>query len=94
MADGITLRPTQNPHEPPDHVKLVVETVRSLSNKYVPTPSLDECEGHVHARRGSYGSPDPSRKGGSDEGEESPKKELVGGWIRRVVFFSSDVCAI
>ena len=30
--------------EPPDHVKLVVETVRSLSNKYVPTPSLDEVE--------------------------------------------------
>ena len=25
---------------------------------------------------------------------KSPKKELVGGWIRRVEFFSSDVCAI
>ena len=41
----------------------------------------------VVARRGSYGSQDPIRKGGSDEGEEKPEKELVGSWIRRVVFF-------
>jgi hypothetical protein len=41
----------------------------------------------VVARRGSYGSQDPTRKGGSDEGEEKPEKELVGSWIRRVVFF-------
>jgi hypothetical protein len=46
MADGIIPRPTYNPHEPPDYVKLVVEMVWSLSNtnKYVPTPSLDEVE--------------------------------------------------
>ena len=49
----------------------------------------------VVARRGSYGSQDPTRKGGSDEGEEKPEKELVGSWIRRVVyFFSSGVHAI
>ena len=47
MADGITLRSTHNFHEPPDYVKLVVETVRSLSNKHVPTPSLDEVIGLV-----------------------------------------------
>ena len=41
---GITLRPTHIPHEPPDHVKQVVEMVRSLSNKYVPTPSLNKVE--------------------------------------------------
>ena len=44
MVDGITLRATHNPHEPPDKVKQVVDMVRSLSNKYVPTPSLDEVE--------------------------------------------------
>ena len=33
---------------------------------------------YVVARRGSYGSQDPTRKGGSDEGEEKPEKELVG----------------
>ncbi len=42
--DGITLRSTHNAHEPPVHIKLVVELVRDLSNKYVPTPSLDEIE--------------------------------------------------
>jgi hypothetical protein len=42
MVDGITLRATHNPHEPPDKVKQVVDMVRS--NKYVPTPSLDEVE--------------------------------------------------
>jgi hypothetical protein len=25
---------------------------------------------------------------------EKPEKELVGSWIQRVAFFSSDVCAI
>ena len=44
MVDGSTLRPTHNPHEPPDHVKQVVAMVRSLSNKYVPMPSLDEVK--------------------------------------------------
>ena len=44
MVDGPTRRPTHNPHEPPDHVRQVVGTVRYLSNKYVPTPSLDEIE--------------------------------------------------
>jgi hypothetical protein len=44
MVDGITLRVTNNPHELPDKVKQVVDMVRSLSNKYVPTPSLDEVE--------------------------------------------------
>ena len=46
-----------------------------------------KCVEYVVARRGSYGSQDPTRKGGSDEGEEKPEKELVGSWIRRVVFF-------
>ena len=44
MVDGPTRRPTHNPHEPPDHVRQVVGTVRSLSNKYVPTPSLDKIK--------------------------------------------------
>ncbi len=44
MVDGITLRATHNPHEPPDKVKQVVDMVRSLSNKYVPTPSLNKVE--------------------------------------------------
>jgi hypothetical protein len=44
MVDSITLRATHTPHEPPDAVKQVVDMVRSLSNKYVPTPSLDEVE--------------------------------------------------
>jgi hypothetical protein len=42
--DGITLRSTHNAYEPPDHIKLVVELVRDLSNKYVPMPLLDEIE--------------------------------------------------
>ncbi len=46
-----------------------------------------KCVEYVFARRGSYGSQDLTRKGGSDEGEEKPEKELVGNWIRRVVFF-------
>jgi hypothetical protein len=44
MVDGITLCATHTPHEPPDAVKQVVDMVRSLSNKYVPTPSLDKVE--------------------------------------------------
>jgi hypothetical protein len=44
-----------------------------------------KCVEYVVARRGSYGSQDPTRKGGSDEGEEKPEKELVRSWIRRVV---------
>jgi hypothetical protein len=44
MVDGITLHATHTPHEPPDAVKQVVDMVRSLSNKYVPTPSLDKVE--------------------------------------------------
>ncbi len=48
----------------------------------------------VAARQGSYGSRDPSKKGGSVEGEEKPEKEKVGSWGRRVVFLSSDVHAI
>ena len=32
---------------------------------------------YVIARRGSYGSHDPVRKGGSDEGEEKPKNRAV-----------------
>ncbi len=42
--DGITLRSTHNAHDPPDHIKLVVELVRDLSNRYVPTPLLDKIE--------------------------------------------------
>ncbi len=42
--DGITLHSTHNAHEPPDHIKLVVELVRDLSNKYVPTPLLNKIE--------------------------------------------------
>jgi hypothetical protein len=44
MVDGITLCATHTPHEPPDAVKQVVDMVRSLSSKYVPTPSLDKVE--------------------------------------------------
>ncbi len=32
---------------------------------------------YVIARRGSYGSHNPVRKGGSDEGEEKPKNRAV-----------------
>ena len=39
-----------------------------------------KCVEYVVARRGSYGSQDPTRKGGSDEGEEKLEKELVGSW--------------
>jgi len=44
MVDGITLRAAHYPHSPPDHVMQVAVMVRSLSNKYVPVPSLDEIE--------------------------------------------------
>ena len=44
MVDGITLRAAHYPHSPPDHVMQVAVMVRSLSNKYVPVPSLDENE--------------------------------------------------
>jgi hypothetical protein len=44
MVEGITLRATHIPPEPPDAVKQVVDMVRSLSNKYVPMPSLDKVE--------------------------------------------------
>jgi hypothetical protein len=44
MVDSLTLRATHNPHEPPDKVKQVVDMVRSLSNKYVPTLSLDKVK--------------------------------------------------
>jgi hypothetical protein len=44
MADGITLRATPTLNKPPDKVKQVVDMVRSLSNKYVPTPLLDKVE--------------------------------------------------
>jgi hypothetical protein len=41
-----------------------------------------ECD--AFAKQGSFGFQDPTRKGGSDEGEKKPKKELVrvehGGW--------------
>jgi hypothetical protein len=42
--NGITLHTAHNPHPPPDHVMQVAAMVRSLSNKYVPAPSLDEIE--------------------------------------------------
>ena len=42
--DGITLRSTHNAYELPDHVKLVVELVRGLSNKCVLMPSLNKIE--------------------------------------------------
>jgi hypothetical protein len=40
MVDGIILRAKPTPYELPDKVKQVVDMVRSLSNKYVPTPLL------------------------------------------------------
>jgi hypothetical protein len=42
--DGITLHSAQNPESPPDHVMQVAGMVRFLSNKYVPTPSLDKID--------------------------------------------------
>ena len=39
---------------------------------------LEEVSALFEVRRGSYGSPDPSRKGGSDEGEEKPEKRACG----------------
>jgi hypothetical protein len=47
-------------------------------------------------RRGSYGSRDPTRTGGSDEGEgeEKPERELWGVGYGGLYFFSSGVCAI
>jgi hypothetical protein len=44
MVDGITLHSAHNPMSLPDHVVQVAEMVRFLSNKYVPTSSLDEIE--------------------------------------------------
>ena len=44
MMDGITLHSAHNSHQPPDHVMQAADTVRSLSNKYVPVPSLDKIE--------------------------------------------------
>jgi hypothetical protein len=44
MMGGITLRTAHNAHELPDHVELVIDMVRSLSNKYVPILSLDKIE--------------------------------------------------
>jgi hypothetical protein len=42
-------------------------------------------EKYVPVRQGSYGSHDATRKRGSDEGK-SPKTELVGCYVWRVVF--------
>ncbi len=36
-----------------------------------------KCVAYVIARHGSYGSHDPVRKGGSDEGEEKPENRAV-----------------
>ena len=44
MMDGITLHSVHNPKLLPDHIKQVADMVRSLSNKYAPTPSLDKIE--------------------------------------------------
>jgi hypothetical protein len=44
MVDGITLHSAHNPESLPDNVMQVAEMVRFLSNKYVPTPSLDKFE--------------------------------------------------
>jgi hypothetical protein len=48
-----------------------------------------KMRGVVLVRGGSYGSPDPTRKGGSDE-VKSPKTELVSYYVWRVVFIWRD----
>jgi hypothetical protein len=45
--------------------------------------------GVCSCKQGSYGSRDPTRKGGSDEGK-SPKTELVNYYVWRVLFFWRD----
>jgi hypothetical protein len=43
MVDGITLHSAHNPESPPDHIMQVAEMF-ILSNKYVPTTSLNKIE--------------------------------------------------
>ncbi len=45
--NGTTLHARNNARLPSDHIMQVVSMVRSLSNKYVPVPLLEEVEIHL-----------------------------------------------